>query len=143
MKINKIMQECRKLITPEIKRNVELSVFIADRILDLLESTNMTQRQLAAKLGKSESEISTWLTGTHTFTTKTIAKIEIALGEHIFQTNKVVKPQIVVKVNSVYENKRTISEDSWLPMHQSEIDLNISKIENSGFNDSLPNRFLS
>lgn len=83
MKKSNLFQECKKLITPEIQRSVDISVDIANRILDILESKNMTQRQFAEKLGKSESEISGWLTGAHVFTTKTIAKIEVALGDKI------------------------------------------------------------
>ena len=43
----------------------------------------MTQKELAAKMGKRESEISKWLTGRHNFTTKTLASISLALGEPI------------------------------------------------------------
>ena len=43
----------------------------------------MTQRALAEKLGKKESEVSKWLTGRHNFTTKTLAHISLALGEDV------------------------------------------------------------
>ncbi len=75
------MEECRKLVTPEIKRSVELSVYVADQIMDILDKKQLTQRQLAKRLGKSETEISKWLQGTHNFTLTTIAKIESALDE--------------------------------------------------------------
>lgn len=86
MKRNAIMEECRKLITPEIRRNVDLSVYVADKILDILEKQHRTQRDLAKMLGKSEAEISKWTQGTHNFTLSTIAKIEVALGENIINT---------------------------------------------------------
>lgn len=88
MKKSKIMEMCQKLVTPEIERNVEYSMFVADRIFDILDQKGMTQREFAKRLKKNESEISAWLTGTHTFTTKTISKIEVALGERIFKLNK-------------------------------------------------------
>lgn len=91
MKRNALMEECRKFITPEIKLNVDLSIFVANRIFDILENQHMTQRDLAALLGKSEAEISKWLKGTHNFTFQTIAKIEIALGESIIEISG--KPQ--------------------------------------------------
>ncbi len=84
MKRNSIMEACRQLITPEIKRSVDYSIFVANRIFDILERQGKSQRDLAKVLGKSEAEISKWLQGTHTFTTKTIAKIDVALGESIF-----------------------------------------------------------
>lgn len=110
MKVNKIMQECRELITPEIKRNVELSVFIANRILEILTEKNMTQREFAKRLHKSESEICVWLTGLHTFTTKTISKIEIALGEEIITTKK-EKPKAKF-IDFVYITKVNIDKNS-------------------------------
>lgn len=88
MKKSKIMEMCQKLVTPEIERNVEYSMFIADRIFDILDQKGMTQREFAKRLNKNESEISAWLTGTHTFTTKTLSKIEIALGERIHPLDK-------------------------------------------------------
>lgn len=56
---------------------------IADRIHEVLAQKEMTQRDLAKALGKSESEISKWLTGTHNLELKTIAKIEAVLGQDI------------------------------------------------------------
>lgn len=102
MKKSNLFQECIKLITPEIQRSVDISVEIADRILDILERKNMTQRQFAEKLGKSESEISGWLTGTHVFTTKTIAKIEVALGDKII-TIKDDEKIPVVNISFLYK----------------------------------------
>jgi transcriptional regulator with XRE-family HTH domain len=85
MKRNPIMEKCRELITPDIKRSVDLSVYVSDRIFDILEKQNMSQKGLAKKLGKSEAEISKWMQGTQNFTLSTIAKIEAALGENIFE----------------------------------------------------------
>ena len=65
------------------KRYIDKSFAISDRIITLLERKQMTQRQLAEKMGKRESEISKWLTGTHNFTLKTIAKLEEILEEDI------------------------------------------------------------
>ncbi len=48
----------------------------------------MTQKDLANLLGKKESEISRWMTGTHNFTLRSIAKIEKALNVSIFDINK-------------------------------------------------------
>ena len=49
---------------------------------------NISQRELARRLGKRESEVSRWLTGRHNFTTSTIAKIETALGSPLVQITR-------------------------------------------------------
>lgn len=70
-------------LNPEIEKFVNKSVEISDRIEEILKKKNISQRELADKLGKSESEISKWLSGTHNFTIKSIAKIESVLEDEI------------------------------------------------------------
>lgn len=65
------------------KRFVDKSFEIVDQIYSILEKKGMSQRDLANLLGKKESEISKWMTGTHNFTTKSITKIESVLNEDI------------------------------------------------------------
>ena len=83
MKTNRIMDEIRSTITPEMKLQMEMSVAIANRIYEILEAKGMTQKELAQKLGKTETEVSRWLSGTHNLTLSTICKISAALGEEI------------------------------------------------------------
>lgn len=83
MKTNRIMDEIRGSISPEMKLQMEMSVAIANRICDILEAKGMTQKELARKLGKTETEVSRWLSGTHNLTLSTISKVSVALGEDI------------------------------------------------------------
>lgn len=83
MRTNRIMDEIRSTITPEMKLQMEMSVAIANRIYEILEAKGMTQKELAQKLGKTETEVSRWLSGTHNLTLSTICKISAALGEQI------------------------------------------------------------
>ena len=70
--------------TPEAtKQEVAKNVAIAVRIIHILRSQGKTRRDLARQLGKSESEITRWLSGFHNLELKTIYKIEKALGEQI------------------------------------------------------------
>lgn len=77
---NSLFQECLAAVPEERKAEFELSFAIADRIDEILKRKGMTQRDLAQRLGKRESEVSKWLTGRHNFTTNTIARITLALG---------------------------------------------------------------
>ena len=85
MKTNKIMEEIRSTISPEMKLQMELSVAIANRIYDILESKGMSQKEFAQLMGKTETEVSRWLSGTHNLTMATICKISVALGEDIIR----------------------------------------------------------
>ena len=72
-------------MTPEMKRQMELSVKIANRIYEIMEERGMSQKDLARLLGKTETEVSRWLSGTHNMTMATIAKISAALDTDIIQ----------------------------------------------------------
>ena len=63
---------------------VDRSFEITDRILEIIKDTGISQKSLAEKMGKSESEVSKWLCGTHNFTIKTLSKLEVAIGKSIF-----------------------------------------------------------
>ena len=88
MKKNSLFDQCVANVAPEVMKEVSLNVDIANRIYDLLKEKKMTQREFAALMGKRESEISRWLTGSHGFTTTTLAKIAAVLGEPIVMVKK-------------------------------------------------------
>ncbi|MEB2786376.1 helix-turn-helix domain-containing protein [Algoriphagus persicinus] len=75
-------------VSDDVKRFVDHSFDIVNRIYDLSEKQGKTQRDLANLMGKKESEISKWMQGTHNFTLKSIAKIESALGESLLVVPK-------------------------------------------------------
>ena len=82
---NSVIERLRSKISPEDKLLIDESFALADRIHFLLEKHNITQRQLAEKLGKNESEVSKWLSGGHNFTSHTLVKIGIAIGERVYR----------------------------------------------------------
>jgi len=98
MKTNKLMDEIRQTMTPEMKKQMELSVSIANRIYEILEEKGMSQKDLAHALGKTETEVSRWLSGTHNLTIATISKISIALGQDIIQIVRLRKGEKVASV---------------------------------------------
>jgi len=85
MKRNKLLETRRKEIPKEIADFVNKSFDIVDRIHEILEAKGLEQKDLAKLLGKNESEISKWMTGTHNFTIKTITKIENVLDASILK----------------------------------------------------------
>ncbi len=75
-------QEIEK-IPIDLKLEVDLSFAIADKIDAILKAKGLTQKEFAKKMNKTEAEVSRWLSGTHNFTLKTIAKITNVLGKNI------------------------------------------------------------
>ena len=89
MKRSSIIEARRAKVSPEVRRRVDLSFLIADKIHNILEEKGLKQKDLANMLGKKESEISKWMRGTHNFTIDTISTIESVLGQPILQVASV------------------------------------------------------
>jgi len=89
---------------PENKIFVAKNLDIIERIQHILDEKQWTQKTLAQRLGKSESEISKWLSGLHNFTLQTLAKLEGVLDTQIIITPKQKEYQTVtIQKNIVKE----------------------------------------
>ena len=75
-------------VSPEIMSEVQLSSNIIARIDEVLKRKNMTQRDLAHKMGRSEAVISRWTAGFPNLTLKSISEISAALGEPLVVVTK-------------------------------------------------------
>lgn len=95
-------------ISPFTRQFIKKQGEFAAKIDELLESTGMTQRELAEKLGKKESYVSRILAGWDNPTLKTITAFEVALGEDIIDFN--LTSIISQKVSALFSGN--VSEDS-------------------------------
>lgn len=75
-----LFDECLATVQSDVKMELDMSFALADKIDMILREKNISQKQLAKKMGKTEAEVSRWLGGTHNFTLRTIAKISDSLG---------------------------------------------------------------
>lgn len=92
--INERFLKARQNVQPEHRIFVRKNLAFIEQIFSILEAKGWTQKTLATELGKSESEISKWLSGTHNFTFQTISKIEAALGQEVLTTPKTITQNI-------------------------------------------------
>lgn len=88
MKKNAVLETIRQSTSPEVKLQVDLCVGIANRVYELLEQKGMNQKEFANKLGKTETEVSRWLSGTHNLTIATIAKMAVVLKDNLIGPTK-------------------------------------------------------
>ena len=89
---NKLMDSIRKSTPAETNKQVDFCVAIANRVFDLMNEKGIKQRDLAKLLGKTETEVSRWLSGTHNLTIATIAKMAVVLDDDIITTTRSNKP---------------------------------------------------
>ncbi|WPO77788.1 helix-turn-helix domain-containing protein [Flavobacterium sp. KACC 22761] len=111
---------------PEINKLVEKNLAIANKIQELLKERGLKSVDLARLLNKKPSEISKWLTGTHTYTTKTITKIETVLGADIIHI-EAQKEYVYLKVHVGQEEQEdTLFENSEVFSVESSLDKKVS-----------------
>lgn len=58
MKRSSVIEARRKSVSPDVRRQVDISFLIVNRIHEILTDKGYKQKDLAEKLGKKESEIS-------------------------------------------------------------------------------------
>ena len=74
------LQDYLNDIPADVKKEVDWSFAIADKIEVTLQEKHISHKDLAKLMGKTEAEVSRWVGGTHNFTLRTIARISAALG---------------------------------------------------------------
>ena len=75
-----LFDECLGTVRNDVKIELDMSFALADKIDMILREKNISQKQLAEKMGETEAEVSRRLGGTHNFTLRTIAKVSDTLG---------------------------------------------------------------
>lgn len=83
---SKIVERLKAKILPENRIFVKKNLEISEQVAALLREKNWSQKELAIRLGKSESEVSKLLSGLHNLTLKSISKLEAELGSDIIIT---------------------------------------------------------
>lgn len=106
---NPLMEQLRSEISAEDKALIDDSFALSNRIAYLLKKHKISQKDLAQKLQKRESEISKWLSGGHNFTQQTLTRISLAIGEPIYQIPGAVA-QIEKAIDSIHIFKTIISK---------------------------------
>lgn len=78
-----LFQKSLSMVPEDLKCEIDLSFAIADKIDDTLKQRGITQKEFANRCGKTEAEMSRWLSGTHNFTLRTLAKISTTLDREL------------------------------------------------------------
>ena len=83
MNRNNIYLEAVKGIPSDVKKETEYTFAVSDAIHRIMMKQELTQKELAKKMGKTETVVKGWLSGEHKFTLRTLAKLSVALGEDV------------------------------------------------------------
>ena len=99
--MSKVLERIKNRIPSFKKRMMEISFDISAQIYEYMKKeNNMSQKELAKRLNKKESEVSKWLTGGHNFTIETIAKIEEVLNQKILMVPMFAQEDLGIKYSS-------------------------------------------
>lgn len=86
------------------KVQIETKFNLANALENLLKNKGISKSEFAAKMGKSPSEISKWLSGKHNFTIDTLLEIGHALKVDISELLK-HKPEPLIKTKVTVHRK--------------------------------------
>lgn len=89
----------------EIERLVKRNLAISDKVRKILSGRNLSDKDFAKMLNKTQSEVSKWLSGSHNLTQKSIIKMEIALGVQLIYIEQVHKYVYLGKIEGKLENE--------------------------------------
>ena len=104
-----LFDELYSRIPEDSRRMSSYSFAIAARIDKILARKGWNKTDFANAMGKTNAEISKWMSGQHNFTIATIAKIEVALGEDILSVKHYRKP--VSGYNALPESRKRMLSD--------------------------------
>jgi transcriptional regulator with XRE-family HTH domain len=91
------------------KVQVETKFNLANALESLLKNKGISKSEFAAKMGKSPSEISKWMSGKHNFTIDTLMEIAHALKVDLTELLK-FKPEPLIKTKITVHRKKKSSE---------------------------------
>ena len=83
MNTKELFRQSLSEVKPEIKKEMDIYFAIADKLSQVLAERNLSQKEFAKQIGKTEPEVSRWLSGSHNFTIRTIAKLSAYLNEDL------------------------------------------------------------
>lgn len=86
------------------KVQVETKFNLANALESLLKNKGISKSEFAAKMGKSPSEISKWMSGKHNFTIDTLMEIAHALKVDLTELLK-FKPEPLIKTKVTVHRK--------------------------------------
>lgn len=119
--LTKIMES----IDEDQLRRTRDRMHVAIKIADALKARQISQKAFAKLMGRSESEISEWLSGNRNFTIDTLSDIKKQLNIDLLNTTSMLtsavsreraKIKITKEKASVYCTKKTIaSPNTWIP----------------------------
>ena len=102
---------------------------VAHQISLALKERGVNQKYLADALGKSEPEISKWLSGTHNFTIKTLAAIEAALGQEIIITPHKVINNPLTYTKTIY--RASVNENTALASDPAPVRIQVTSADHN------------
>ena len=90
-----LIEELLMEISPEEQERTEKRMLLAARIDDAIKAKGWKRKDLAKALGKTDSEISKWLSGTHNFTSDKLFDLERVLNVKLITLDN--RPQEIIK----------------------------------------------
>ncbi len=104
---SKKVRELLNKVTPLEAKQIRKKMIIAAQIEEFMKQKGWSKSQFAKEMGRSPSEITKWLSGTHNFTIDMLLEIAHVLGIEITALFNKKKDQIVFRTEIVVSSEGT------------------------------------
>jgi ribosome-binding protein aMBF1 (putative translation factor) len=104
---SEILSEIFDEISPQEQKRTDNRMLLAAKIKDGMNAKGWRKTHLAEVLGKKNSVITKWLSGTHNFTSDTLSDIQDVLGIKLLAVDEKKEPQVIhyhIQVSSTSVN---------------------------------------
>ncbi len=112
---NGLFKEQLSKVSPEVKKEMEWSARIVDRIDCILKEKGITQRELSKKIGCNETQIVRWTRGFPNYTLGALAKLSVALDEDLISISK--KQDVINVYKADMNRKNRYLSDAQMPLY--------------------------
>lgn len=127
-KLQKRVAQIRREDSLFVRHSLEIAYFVQSE----LERQGRTQKELAAAIGKKESEVSKWLSGIHNLTLQSLSLLEAGLGVNIItigrtQSELIAQDESMIKLCGSAPQKSPRNKPSLNPSKRTSGALKVSE----------------
>jgi transcriptional regulator with XRE-family HTH domain len=105
-----LLQELLDEVTPLEMEQTNVKMQLAANIEDLMRSNGWSKTRFASELGKSQPEVSKWLSGAHNFTIDTLTHIAMVLCVDITALYGKPQAKVVYKMEFVIASNNSLDD---------------------------------
>lgn len=109
-----VLDDILNSISETKQKNIDRKMALAAKIYDAMNAKGWNRKTFAEKLGKEQSEITRWLSGTHNFTAESLWNIGDTLGIDLLPVHSRKETVVEVQYQPIIIPVSISNSDNWI-----------------------------